>query len=200
MVDEAELLEIFHSEDPHPALSILFENFADAIFRLALSIVGDESLAEDIVQETFLSALTHRCQFEGRSKIATWLYRIAYNASHDRLRKKKEEPLPDEDGQNDDEMPLPHPKTIVEWRWLPEKILANQEARRELEKAVQSLPENLRIVFMLRDIEGLSTEETAEATGISEGAVKVRLHRARLELRERLSEYFNEWIRKEREA
>lgn len=198
MVEEAEILNIFHSEDPQPALAILFENYADAIYRLALSIVGDESLAEDIVQETFLSALTHRQQFEGRSKISTWLYRIAYNASHDRLRKKTEEPLPDEDGQADDETPLPHPKTIIEWRWMPEDILANREMRRELENAVKALPESLRVVFTLRDIEGLSTEETAEATGISEGAVKVRLHRARLELRERLSVYFSEWTAKER--
>ncbi len=200
VVDETELLAKFRSDDPRTALATLFENYADAIYRLALSIVADPDVAEDVVQETFLSALTHRQQFQGRSKISTWLYRIAYNASHDRLRVKLEEPLPDDDAQSDDDQPLPHPKTIIEWRWLPEEILANQEMRQELDKAVNSLPENLRVVFLLRDIDELSTEETAEAVGISSGAVKVRLHRARLELRERLSEYFAERVRETRDV
>jgi RNA polymerase sigma-70 factor (ECF subfamily) len=200
VVDEAELLAKFHSEDPRAALATLFETYADPIYRLALSILADPDMAEDIVQETFLAALTHRQQFEGRSKISTWLYRIAYNASHDRLRKKVEEPLPEEEPDPDDNISIPLPKALVEWRWLPEEILANHEARHELEKAVSALPESLRVVFLLRDIEALSTEETAEATGISDGAVKVRLHRARMELRERLSGYFAEWAAEKREV
>ncbi len=192
MPDETSLLAAFQSEDPSAAFTTLFETYADPIYRLALSVCKDTHSAEDVVQETFLSALTHRHQFQGRSSLGTWLYRIAYNACHDRLRKKAEDALPEEEPQDTNGSPLPMPKSLVEWRWSPEEILADQEARRELENAVAELPENLRVVFLLRDIENLSTEETAEALEISPGAVKVRLHRARLELRERLSAYFAE--------
>jgi RNA polymerase sigma-70 factor (ECF subfamily) len=154
----------------------------------------DPQAAEDIVQETFLAALTHRHQFEGRSKIGTWLYRIAYNASRDRIRKKKEELLPNEEIEDDDPDPMPMPKQLIAWNWSPEVIVTDEEAKQELQKAIQSLPSSLKAVFLLRDVEELSTEETAEALGISPGAVKVRLHRARLALREKLSSYFAERV------
>ncbi|MEI7988977.1 MAG: sigma-70 family RNA polymerase sigma factor [Chloroflexota bacterium] len=192
MVDEAVLLKTFQSGDPSEALTSLFETYADQIYRLANGILADANAAEDVVQETFLQALTHRHQFEGRASLGTWLYRIAYNAAQDRLRRKPVSPLPGDEVDGDDEEHIPMPKSFIEWRWSPEEIMADREARHELERAIHSLPEKLRTVFLLRDIEELSTDATADALGITPGAVKVRLHRARLDLRERLSHYFEE--------
>ncbi len=149
----------------------------------------ERQAAEDVVQETFLSAITHLDQFEGRSAVGTWLYRVAYNASLTRLREKPSEPLP-ADEPEPGEPPLP--RALVEWDLTPEEMLMDGEARGHLDAAIAVLPESLRATFLLRDVEGLSTLETAETLGISEGAVKVRLHRARLALRERLAEYFGE--------
>ena len=192
--NEETLLKAFHSDDPSTALSVLFERYADSIYRLALGLLREPLAAEDVVQETFLSAITHRHQFEGRSKLSTWLYRIAYNASRDKLRKKTEEFLPEEEAVDDDYQNIPMPKSMIEWNWSPEEMLTNNEAKNEVKKAIQSLPQSLKAVFLLRDIEELSTEETAEALGLSIGAVKVRLHRARLALREQLSTYFEERV------
>jgi len=195
MLEEASLLEAFKSDEPSKALSELFERYADSIYRLALGLLQDTQIAEDVVQETFLAAITHRHQFQGRSKIGTWLYRIAFNASRDRLRKRIEEPLPEEETSDDDTLhPVPMPKSIIAWEFSPEELLASREAKLEMQKAIQTLPASLQAVFLLRDIEELSTEETADALGLSQGAVKVRLHRARLTLRERLSTYFEERV------
>jgi len=195
MLEEASLLEAFKSDEPSKALSELFEKYADSIYRLALGLLQDTQIAEDVVQETFLAAITHRHQFQGRSKIGTWLYRIAFNASRDRLRKRIEEPLPEEETSDDDTLhPVPMPKSIIAWEFSPEELLASREAKLEMQKAIQTLPASLQAVFLLRDIEELSTEETADALGLSQGAVKVRLHRARLTLRERLSTYFEERV------
>lgn len=190
IMKESDLLIRFQSDDPASALTELFEAFADPVYRLAMQILEDETAAEDVVQETFLSAITHRSGFEGRSKISSWLYRIAYNAALNRLRKNRELPLPEEDPN--DESPTPMPSTLVEWTLTPEEVNADKEAGDHLEKAIMSLPMKYRIVFYLRDIEDQSTEQTAGVLGLTETAVKVRLHRARLALRENLSEYFAE--------
>jgi RNA polymerase sigma-70 factor (ECF subfamily) len=189
MIVEAELVSALQSEQPEAALGILFDRYADRIYRLALGILGDPASAEDVVQDTFLAVLDHRMQFEGRSSLATWIYRIATNASLSLLRKKTGQALPEEDPVSAEEGNYPLPKEFIVWRWTPDQLLVDAELRHELDIAIQSLPESLRIVFLLRDVEGLSTEETAEAAGISAGAVKVRLHRARLALRERLADY-----------
>jgi RNA polymerase sigma-70 factor (ECF subfamily) len=190
MEKESDLLFRFQSDDPASALTELFEAYADPVYRLAMQILEDQPAAEDVVQETFLSAITHRGGFEGRSKISSWLYRIAYNAALNRLRKNREIPLPEEDP--DDESPMPMPRSLVEWTLTPEEVNADKEAGDYLEKAIMSLPMKYRIVFYLRDIEDQSTEQTAEVLDLTETAVKVRLHRARLALRENLSEYFAE--------
>lgn len=174
------------------ALTALFEAYADRIYRLALGVLRDPAAAEDIVQETFLSALTHMGRFEGRSSLGTWLYRIGYNASLDRLRRRQEEPLPPDEPADESGAAIPLPRSLVEWSLTPENRLAENEIAAELDRAIGELPESLRVVFLLRDVDELSTLETAEALGLTEGAVKVRLHRARLALRERLSEYFAE--------
>jgi RNA polymerase sigma-70 factor (ECF subfamily) len=191
-------LDALRSGDPQ-ALAALFEAYADRIYRLALSLLHDPSAAEDIVQETFVSAITHLDRFEGRSSLGTWLYRVGYNASLDWLRRRKDEPLPpDEPGDESDAVPLP--RSLVEWTLTPESRQAEGEVAAELGRAIGELSEGLRVVFLLRDVDELSTQETAEALGLTEGAVKVRLHRARLALREKLSDYFAERTPQEGEA
>jgi RNA polymerase sigma-70 factor (ECF subfamily) len=190
--EEADLLVEFQSEHPEAALGMLFDQYADRIYRLAIGILGDPASAEDVVQDTFLSAIDHRMKFEGRSSLSTWLYRIATNASLSQLRKRSGEPLPDEDPVSEQEHRYSLPKEFIEWRWTPDQLLMDAELRQQLDNAIQKLPESLRVVFLLRDVQELSTEETADVIGISTGAVKVRLHRARLELREQLSEYLAE--------
>jgi RNA polymerase sigma-70 factor (ECF subfamily) len=173
------------------AFAQLVEENQGRIYNLALKMLNDPQEAEDVLQETFLSALKALPDFEGRSSLSTWLYRIASNASLMRLRKKRpdtvsmDEPLTLDDGES-------VPRQLADWSNLPEEELLSGETRRMMDEAISELPESLRIVFILRDIEGLSTAETGEVLDLSEGAVKTRLHRARLWLRERLSVYFAE--------
>lgn len=159
----------------------------------------DPHEAEEVLQETFISAFKALPKFEGRSQLGTWLYRIGYNAALMRLRKKQvpteslDEPVTTEAG---DQLP----RELVDWGSIPDDLLLNQELRAVLNAALDTLPESLRSIFVLRDIEGLSTAEAAEALGLTETNAKVRLHRARLALRERLTEYFAGAGRGEREG
>lgn len=188
MLDDQSLLRGLRDGDPQ-ALTTIFESYADRLYRLALGLLGDPYEAEDIVQEAFLKAITHIDSFQGRSNIGTWLYRVAYNGSLDRLRGRTDEPFPEDDPG--EESPFPMPEVFSEWH-TPERLVIGGEGSLVLDEAIQSLPESLRSVFVLRDVEQLSTAETAEVLGINENLVKVRLHRARLTLRERLSVYFVE--------
>jgi RNA polymerase sigma-70 factor (ECF subfamily) len=171
------------------AYSELVEEHANKIYRLALRMVGNEADAEDVLQETFLSAFKSIDQFEARSSLSTWLYRIASNAALMKLRRKEpeqisvDEPLENEEG---DMMP----RQFFDFCCLPEDTLLKDEARVIMQKAVDNLPTALRSVFILRELEGLSTEEAAAALDLSISAVKSRLMRARLKLREDLSHYF----------
>ncbi|MCA9915110.1 MAG: sigma-70 family RNA polymerase sigma factor, partial [Anaerolineae bacterium] len=128
--------------------------------------------------------------FEGRATLETWLYRVAYNECMMRVRRAKPD-VSIEDFPEDDFMP----GNFVSWQDLPDSALHSQEAWQQMQAAIDSLPSILSTVFTLRDIEGLSTRETASILNISESAVKVRLHRARLMLREKLANYFQEWVR-----
>ncbi|MEN4011534.1 MAG: sigma-70 family RNA polymerase sigma factor [Chloroflexota bacterium] len=188
-MDDSSILALLKSDQPQPALGLLFEKYADQVYHLALGLLRDADRAEDVVQDTFLAAYRSRQQFEGRSALGTWLYRIAYNAAMDRLRAREHQPIPEEDADCDEET-APLPKEFIEWRWTPEELLSDQETRQALEDAVARLSPALRAVFLLRDVEDLSTEETAAILSITPSAVKVRLHRARLELREILAGFF----------
>ncbi len=191
MQEEIELLNAIRRGDP-AACTAVFETYADRIYRLSLSLLKNPSEAEDVVQETCLKGLTHLGRFEGRSSVGTWLYRVAYNACADRLRRKEEQPLPPDEESEDDDNSFPMPQNFMEWE-TPEDSLLGSEERELLKKAVDGLPESLRTVFLLRDVEELSTLETAEILGVSEALVKVRLHRARLRLRENLAGQFSGW-------
>lgn len=165
------------------------DTHAGTIYNLALRLMNNPQEAEEVMQETFISAFRALDRFEGRSQLGTWLYRIAYNAALMRLRKREpvttsiDEPVFNDEGED-------MPRQLVDWGLAPDQLVLNSELRTALNRAVETLPESLRSVFVLRDIEGLSTSETAETLGITETNVKVRLHRARLALREQLTKYF----------
>lgn len=165
----------------------MMDHFSNPIYRLGLKILGDEQDAEDVLQETFIKAYRSIEKFEGRSSLSTWIYRIATNEALMLLRKRK--PTLDLVLENDDEDDV-EPREIVDWCCLPEEEMLSTESRSFLETAVQVLSTPLRLVFLMRDVERKSIKETAEILEISESAVKVRLMRARLKLREELSHYF----------
>jgi len=173
--------------------SRLVETSSPAIYRLALKMLGNAQDAEDVLQNTFLQALRHIASFEGRSSLSTWLYRIAANEALMLLRRHRPE-TPFSDQVPEDETGVEEPAQFSDWCCLPEDELLSAEARRHLDRAVRRLPETLRIVFLLRDIEGLSIQETAQALDLSETAVKTRLLRARLRLREDLGAYFGKQL------
>lgn len=169
----------------------LVDAYSSPIYRLGLRMLGTPQDAEDVLQNTFISALTHIRNFEGRSSLATWLYRIASNEALMMIRRKKPEVnLEDVEGGDEDEDLKP--TRFVDWSALPEDELLSEEGRQFLDDAIRSLPESLRIVFLLRDVEGLSIRETAEALNLTETNVKTRLLRARMALREGLSAYYGE--------
>ena len=187
-LDELQCLESMRRGDP-TCLGGFFEAWGDRLYRLSLRLTGDPAAAEDVVQEAFLKLMAGADSIEGRSRLATWLYRVAYNASMDRLREgKRTTPVPEEQ----DDGALPMPSLLVDFRFSPEAMLKDAEVRRALDEAIASLPPSLRAAFLLRDVEGLSTAEAAEALSLTETNLKVRLHRARLLLRERLSAFVAE--------
>lgn len=168
----------------------LVDLYSPLIYRLALKMLGDEQDAEDVLQNTFLQAFRHLGEFEGRAHLSTWLYRIAANEALMLLRKRRPETLLTD--SLPEEEPLEEPAQFTDWCCLPEEELLSSEARARLDEAIRLLPETLRVVFLLRDIEGLSIQETSQALGLSETAVKTRLLRARLKLRDLLSAYYAE--------
>ena len=170
--------------------SELVELTSGQIYRLLLRMLSSELDAEDALQETYIKAFQALPGFEGRSSLKTWLYRIAANEALMILRKRKPEPRTIEIDEDDEE--LDAPREIVDWCCAPERELLSQETRSKLITAAQKLSDNLRMVFLLRDVEGLSGEETADVLGLSVDVVKTRLLRARLKLREDLSAYFAE--------
>jgi RNA polymerase sigma-70 factor (ECF subfamily) len=159
------------------------------VFRIAQHITHNREDAEDVVQDAFLKAYENLEKFQEQSKFYTWLVRIAVNEALMRLRKRRPErmvSLDEEVRTEDDTMP----REVADWSPNPEQLYSQSELRDILQRTIQGLPPSFRTVFVLRDVEGLSTEETAEALELSIPAVKSRLLRARLQLRERLNKYF----------
>jgi RNA polymerase sigma-70 factor (ECF subfamily) len=145
------------------------------------------------LQNTFLNAMLNISRFEGRSSLETWLYRIAANEALMLIRKLRPQVSLDEESASDPDGET-RPRDFADWSGLPEDQLLDQEGRRALDEAVQRLPDSLRLVFVLRDVQGLSIKETAEALGLTEVNVKTRLLRARMRLREHLAAYYAERV------
>ena len=171
------------------AFEELVRRYDRNVFRIAQHITQNREDAEDVVQDAFLKAYQNLGQFQGQSKFYTWLVRIAVNEALMRLRRRRPERMVslDEDVKTEEDS---MPREIADWTPNPEQQYNQAELKDILSRTIQGLPTSFRTVFVLRDVEGLSTEETADALGLSIPAVKSRLLRARLQLRERLTKYF----------
>jgi len=169
--------ELFHE---------LIRPYERMVYLTLFSIVKNETEAEDAAQETVISAYRHLASFRGDAKFSTWLVMIAINEGRKRLRKAKaaaEESIEEQaESHEGDFTPAP----LTDWREIPLEALERKELREALRTAVGELPDIYRQVFTLRDLQELNIEETAQALGITTGAVKVRLHRARMMLQKRL--------------
>ena len=175
------------------AFEELVRRYDRNVFRIAQHITQNREDAEDVVQDAFLKAYGNLAQFQEQSKFYTWLVRIAVNEALMRLRRRRPERMVslDEDVKTEDDS---LPREVADWSPNPEQMYNQAELRDILTRTIQGLPPGFRTVFVLRDVEGLSTEETAEALNLSIPAVKSRLLRARLQLRDRLSRYFQKRV------
>ncbi|MHB8755255.1 MAG: RNA polymerase sigma factor [Candidatus Acidiferrales bacterium] len=170
------------------AFEELVNRYERKIFRLAQHITQNTEDAQDVSQEAFLKAFEHLPDFQGNSRFYTWLVRIAVNQALMKLRKRRTKDVSlDEDIETEDNF---MPREIEDWGPSPEQHFAQDELAGILSRVIGELDPAFRVVFQLRDIDELSTEETAEALGLSVPAVKSRLLRARLKLREKLNRYF----------
>jgi RNA polymerase sigma-70 factor, ECF subfamily len=181
--------ELFHD---------LIRPYERRVYLTVFSMVKNETEAEDAAQETVINAYRHLASFRGDAKFSTWLTTIAINEGRKRLRKAKgaaEESIEEQaEGYEGDFTPAP----LTDWREIPLEALERKELREALRTAVAELPDIYRQVFTLRDLEELNVEETAEALGINPGAVKVRLHRARMMLQKRLVPFLKSTARASR--
>ncbi|MFN3704774.1 MAG: RNA polymerase sigma factor [Thermoflexales bacterium] len=184
--EERELIARIRAGDP-AACALCVESHAPALYRLALRLVGDPQEAEDVLQDTFLSAFQALHHFDGRSSLRTWLHRIAVNAALMRLRKRRSRVTLSLDSSQADDAAADFSELLPIVEPDAEALLLQQETAEMLGDAIERLPQALREVFVLRELEELSTAETAHRLGISEAAVKVRLHRARRALRDYVS-------------
>jgi RNA polymerase sigma-70 factor, ECF subfamily len=188
---EATLIERLRGGDA-TALERVMEQFAPRAYRLAYGITRNEADAEEVVQDVFLSLFRKIDGFEGRAALGTWIYRISVNAALIKRRGKRaelevflEDHLPTfrEDGHREGDRAM----LLADWSETPEEELLSNETRRAVRRMIASLPDRYRVVLLLRDLEGLSNEETAEILGDSVASVKSRLHRARMALREQVT-------------
>jgi RNA polymerase sigma-70 factor, ECF subfamily len=178
------------------AFEELVSRYEDKLYRLAMRFVRNETDAQEILQDAFLSAWRNLPTFEGRAQFGSWMYRVTVNAALMLLRSRNRHPQV----AVDDVEPTALNEAVLEsgqmvrsntdWSQQADEQLQSEELRKHIQTSVDALPEGLRTVFLLRDVEELSTEDTADALGLSVPAVKTRLHRARLALREAIGQYF----------
>lgn len=185
-MEEKDLIKKAQSGDKK-ALAELVKKYEQTIYNFSFKICRNKNYAEQIMQETFYSMVKSLHQFDHNSKLSTWLYRIVANHCLMMARKIRSRSFV---SLNDDEN-LFEEKYTADWSSIPYKETENQELKNILDKAIQNLSPDYRVVFLLRDVEGLSTEETAQVTDLSIPAVKSRLHRARAFLRKEINEAFN---------
>jgi RNA polymerase sigma-70 factor (ECF subfamily) len=172
------------------AFEALTSRYEQRVYGLAMRMLRQEHDAEDVTQQTFLSVLENLEGFRGEASFSTWVLRIASHAALKIIRKRKglnTISLEEATEPSDDLNSIPHPEYIADWRQSPEHLVERNEVRRLLDGALSRLDEKHRLVFLLRDVEGLSVRETADALELSEANVKVRLLRARLQLRGELT-------------
>ena len=193
--DEDLVLQVQRGDEA--AFTDLVHRHEHRVYTLALGMLHNPADAEDILQETFINALRGLKSFRGDATFATWLYRIAYNATLMKLRKASPTFSLDETIEGDDS---DMPRELTDWSHDPVDAVLNDETRAVMDEAIAALSPAARAVFIMRDVDGLSTEETAAALGITADAVKVRLHRARLALREHLQPYFGARSREQKEV
>lgn len=192
MDQDAALVEASRRGD-FAAFERLVDRYGPRLFALAMGIVRQREDAEDVVQTSFMNALEHLDSFRGDSSFATWLTRIAMNNALKNLRRRRGAEFVPLGADGDDAgAEIPHPDYIADWRNDPLATLERSEVRALLGSGMDELPEGQRLVFVLRDLQGLSIAETAEALGITQANVKVRLLRARLALREKLTRAFGD--------
>jgi RNA polymerase sigma-70 factor (ECF subfamily) len=194
-LSDEELVRAFVGDKEEKAFNEIVNRYGDKIYRIALGITRNPSYAEDVLQEVFVTLLQKLDSFHEESKFSTWLYRVAANASYMRLRseKKYNNELSLEDYVSYDEDGALKGIEIKDWSDRPDEVLLSKEVIEIIEKAVNELPIANRVVFHLRDVEGFSNEEVAKILRLSLPAVKTRIHRARLFLRDKLSDYFFEF-------
>lgn len=181
--------ELVHraQQDDERAFGELVTRYESKVYSLAMKMLRNPEDAEDVLQETFLRGYRGIKSFKGNSTFSTWIYRITANSALMRLRKKQ---LPQVSIEDSDERETPI--SIADWSPGPVEQLLNQEMQRVMEEAIETLPPEFRQVFILRDVEELSNADVAEILDLSVAAVKSRLHRARLKVRNRLATYFSE--------
>jgi len=172
------------------AFDELVSRYRDRVFRLSFKILRHEDDAAEAMQDAFLSAYRGIKNFKAESTFSTWLYRVATNASLMKYRKRRDDHVSLEQSQS--RVPDAEPLAIPDWSQQPLEELLDDETRQVMEDGLRRLPEDLRIVFILRDEDGHSNAEVAEMLQLSVAAVKSRLHRARIALRDRLDRYFQD--------
>ena len=170
------------------------EIYQKKIYGLSFNLTRNQMDAQDVTQEVLLTLFRKINMFQGKSAFSSWVYRIAVNASYMKLRSKKKEP----NVSIDELMPSFNSagfqqEKIQDWSEDTESLIFTKETRDVINKAVDLLPEKEKVVFLLRDVEGLSSEKAGEILDLTVPAVKSRLHRARLFLRKKLSAYFEEF-------
>lgn len=193
---DAELVKLAQAGDTR-GFDELVRRYQDKVYRLCFKILRHEDDASEALQDAFLSAFRGLRNFKAESTFSTWLYRIATNASLMKYRKRRDGHVSLEQSQSNNEnsetMQLP------DWSRQPAQDLLDAETREVMAEGIQRLPEELRTVFVLRDVQDMSNAEVAEILGLSVAAVKSRLHRARRSLRDWLDRYFRDRLsRKDR--
>jgi RNA polymerase sigma-70 factor (ECF subfamily) len=181
--------ELVHraQQDDERAFGELVTRYESKVYSLAMKMLRNPEDAEDVLQDTFLRAYRGIKSFKGNSTFSTWIYRITANSALMRLRKKQ---LPQVSIEDADERDAPI--SIADWAPGPVEQLLNQEMQKVMDEAIDALPAEFRQVFILRDVEEMSNADVAEILDLSVAAVKSRLHRARLKVRNRLAQYFSE--------
>jgi RNA polymerase sigma-70 factor (ECF subfamily) len=183
--DEAQMIAYILAGD-RERYHDLIRPYEQRVFMMALSFMKNEADAEDVAQETFIKAFRKLSEFRSESKFSTWLISIALNEARSRLRRKKTMPMESFDALQDERGGV-SPALLRDWREVPLEALERKEVRNMLQEAIAALPDIYREVFLLRDVEELSVNETAGTLNITDGTVKVRLHRARLMLQKQLA-------------